>query len=209
MFRWVLGSVLILSGCATGITPITDPVFVQGFTISNTANSALCSGTYSRSPADTEVVAPIACQDGRTGNVAIRVQPNGHPVVATASLADGSVAHATFLPILGDRHAYATSSNLLQPTPTYLASVARQRRSSASGSYSTSRVYTGNCPTPDSLDAAGRRCGARSAASRAGGYDGYGSRTSSARSYGGRTYVRSYTRKDGTRVSGHYRRSRR
>lgn len=33
--------------------------------------------------------------------------------------------------------------------------------------------YPGNCPTPDSLDIDGHRCGARSAASRPGGYTGY------------------------------------
>lgn len=138
---WALCSALLLGGCATGMTPITDPVFVQAFTISNPENSALCSGTYSRSVSDAEVVAPIACQDGRTGNAAIRIQPNGHPTVATASLADGSIAHATFLPIMGDRHAYASSANLASPSPTYLAAV-EKRLAAASARASSSRSYS-------------------------------------------------------------------
>lgn len=71
------------------------------------------------------------------------------------------------------------------------------------------RIYTGNCPTPESIDAAGRRCGGRSAASRPGGYDGYGSWASSpGRSYGGTTYVRGHMR-NGKWVNGYTRRSRR
>jgi hypothetical protein len=65
---------------------------------------------------------------------------------------------------------------------------------------------SGRCMTPDDLDAAGRRCGARAASVRPGGLSGYES-TPSYRSSGGTTYVRSYTRRDGTRVRGHTRRS--
>jgi hypothetical protein len=36
-----------------------------------------------------------------------------------------------------------------------------------------SSAYPGNCPTPESRDSAGRRCGKRSAASRPNGYTGY------------------------------------
>ncbi|WP_454850507.1 hypothetical protein [Rhizobium binxianense] len=69
------------------------------------------------------------------------------------------------------------------------------------------RTYTGNCPTPESLDAAGHRCGARSAASRAGGYDGYGSWANTpSYSSGGTVNVRGYYRKDGTYVRGYTRR---
>lgn len=76
------------------------------------------------------------------------------------------------------------------------------------GQYGASTpTYTGNCPTPESLDAAGHRCGARSAGSRPGGYDGYGSWARSTPSYGGgTTYVRGYYRKNGTYVRPHTRR---
>jgi predicted secreted protein len=70
---------------------------------------------------------------------------------------------------------------------------------------SSSRAYTGNCPTPESLDAAGHRCGARSAASRPGGYSGYGTWATSARSYG-TVNVRGYYRKNGTYVRSYSRR---
>lgn len=130
-----------LAGCASGMTPISEPVLVQGFTVSNAANAIQCSGTYSRSPDQTEIIVPIACQDGRTGNIAIRTQPNGHPTVATVSLVDGSVAHATFQPILGDRHAYGHSSNLKPPAPAYLAKIQRQRAASAPRTYSPRTTY--------------------------------------------------------------------
>lgn len=217
MKTWALCFALLLGGCAAGMTPITDPVFIQAFTISNPAKSVLCSGTYSRSVSDTEVIAPITCQDGRTGNVAVRIQPNGHPMVATASLADGSIAHATFLPIMGDRHAYASSANLASPTPSYLTNLERQRvaasrstdspRSSARGDYILGP--RGGCYY---ITSGGNRqyvdrslCSSSYSAIPSGSYRAL----SSSRSYGRSTYVRSYTRKDGTRVSGHYRRSRR
>lgn len=112
---------------------------------------------------------------------------------------------------IGDRTYYPiapTTPTTTAPVPTYGA-FGRYLSPPATShsSTSSSRVYTGNCPTPDSYDAAGRRCGARSAASRPGGYDGYGS-WSSGRSYGGTTYVRGHMR-NGRWVSGYTRRSRR
>lgn len=70
----------------------------------------------------------------------------------------------------------------------------------------SSKVYTGNCPTPDSLDARGRRCGKRSAAYRPNGYDGYGTwlTPSKSRTYGN-VHVKGYYRK-GKWVRPYYRR---
>ncbi|MGO8054983.1 hypothetical protein [Rhizobium leguminosarum] len=55
-------------------------------------------------------------------------------------------------------------------------------------------------------DAAGRRYGARSAASRPGGYDGYSSWARPAPRYGGSVYVRGHYRKNGTNVRNYTRR---
>lgn len=73
------------------------------------------------------------------------------------------------------------------------------------GYYSPPRTYTGNCPTPESIAADGSRCGARSAASRPGGYDGYGSWSTPNYRSGGSTYVRGHYR-NGSYVRPHYRR---
>lgn len=136
----LLAGVAVLGGCATGMAPITEHILSQSFTITNPAKSAICHGTFQRAPDQTEVVAPIQCIDGRSGTVAIRTEPNGHPTVATASLIDGTTAYATFLPILGDRHAYAEAPNLLPPSAAYIA--ASQSRSTAPAtSSSPSRSY--------------------------------------------------------------------
>lgn len=70
--------------------------------------------------------------------------------------------------------------------------------------YQYQRPYAGNCPIPASIAADGSRCGARSAASRSGGYDGYGSWANQP-NYG-TVFVRGYYRKDGTYVRAHWRR---
>jgi len=191
-------SALLLAACGTA--PVTTPIYHQSFTVTGSAYSGTCSGVYYRSGSEMEITVPVQCSDGRTGAIAIRTNEIGHPQLGTMTLADESVVHATFRPILGDRHAYADAANLSAPTPAYLAAIKRQRTSIVRSSAVTSSgsIYMGNCPTPDSYDSAGRRCGARSAASRAGGY--------TPRYYSsGRTYVRGHYRK-GRYVRSHYRR---
>jgi hypothetical protein len=74
--------------------------------------------------------------------------------------------------------------------------------------------YGGNCACPNDLDSAGHRCGARSAYSRAGGYNAVCTPTQSfaylpkAPVYGGTTYVRGYYRKNGTYVNSYSRKKR-
>lgn len=95
-----------------------------------------------------------------------------------------------------------------RPAPFLSANTATYRSPISSYSSTSSRIYTGNCPTPDSYDAAGRRCGARSAASRVGGYSSYGTWANSYKSSGGSTYVSGHYR-GGKYVRPHYRSSRR
>lgn len=197
----------LLAGCASGMTPISDPVLQQSFTIESSSTSVYCEGTYTREPNSVSVDAPIFCHDGRTGEARIATGANGHPITANVVLSDGSQASTDFSPILADRHAYARSAHLPRASsPTRLPSAAS---ASSPSRPSPPRVYSGNCPTPDSLDSAGRRCGARSAASRAGGDDGYGSwsRTPSRISSGGTISVRGHFR-NGRWVRPHTRRRR-
>jgi hypothetical protein len=76
--------------------------------------------------------------------------------------------------------------------------------------------YSGSCACPNDLDSAGNRCGARSAASRSGGYSAVCTPTQSyaykparlAFYGGGTTHVRGYFRKNGTYVRPYTRRRR-
>lgn len=113
MRKSFLAGFCVLSGCASGMAPLDEPVFTQSFTVSNPSKSVNCSGIYNRAEGQTEALAPLNCADGRTGRIAIVTDENGHPTLATASLSDGSTAHARFRPILQDRHAYAEASNLV------------------------------------------------------------------------------------------------
>ncbi|MFH7030496.1 MAG: hypothetical protein ACHBN1_35350 [Heteroscytonema crispum UTEX LB 1556] len=65
---------------------------------------------------------------------------------------------------------------------------------------------SGNCNYPDDLDSRGRHCGAIAASERPEAWTGV---SPSSYSGLGSTYVRGYTRKDGTYVRGHYRSRRR
>lgn len=197
-----------LAGCGS-ITLPTAARFEDGTALTGTATAAVsggtfqlsqpggtlsCNGTYDALDTSPTITIPVTCSDGRYGSAVI------------TRARDGMSGTGSFITSDGKRGVVAFGNNagtiLNSSYPSYAA---------ASPSYSSSRVYTGNCPTPDSLDAAGRRCGARSAASRAGGYDGYGSWAPSYnRSYssygGGSTFVRGYYRRNGTYVRSHYRR---
>lgn len=199
------------------------------FQVASPTGSVSCSGNYD--PFDTSPIisAPVRCSDGRYGTLTVRRSPEGRSGLGTVSLADGTSGRVAFGSQAATVLETATATplqtgqaqgGLLGATGTFEASGGA---SSAAGLYnpssvstvpptysfyppSSSRVYTGNCPTPESYDAAGRRCGARSAASKPGGYDGYGSWASSKSYSGGSTYVRGYYRKNGTYVRGHSRR---
>ncbi len=135
--RAVCGTAILLSGCATGQMPYSGVVLDQSFTISG--ESTACTGRYVRGEEETEVTAPIACQDGRTGTIAIRTNSDGHPLVGTASLADGSTTHVVFQPLLGDRHARARATDLRETSREFVA--AQQRTPSQRATYSRASAF--------------------------------------------------------------------
>ncbi|ACI57409.1 hypothetical protein Rleg2_4147 [Rhizobium leguminosarum bv. trifolii WSM2304] len=227
--RVVLGllSTLSLVGCGT----ITLPAAVKmndGQALVGTTTAALsggtfqvatpkgdisCSGNYDALDTRPVISAPVRCSDGRYGTITVLRSPDGMSGTGTVTLADGSNGNLAFgraAPTV-----LAAENSAYPPTPASLASVSpgsEMAGSSVSPAYAASstytpstRVYTGNCPTPESLDAAGHRCGARSAASRPGGYDGYSAWARTTPSYGESVYVGGYYRKNGTYVRGYTR----
>ncbi len=168
------------------------------FQVATPDRSMTCSGTYDATDMTPTISVPVTCSNGLFGTAVVTRDPSGTSGSGTFKASDGSVGRVAFGNSSGEILAtrsgnHASSSSLV---------------GSGSASYRMSRSYTGNCPTPDSLDAAGRRCGARSAASRPGGYSGYGSWASARPTYsGGSTYVRGHYR-NGRWVRGHTRRRR-
>ncbi|TRB03485.1 hypothetical protein EXN61_21725 [Agrobacterium tumefaciens] len=166
------------------------------FEVSSPDNATTCSGTYN--PYDTAPIleAPFKCSDGRFGNVVVSRSANGMEGTGLVNLSDGSSGRVAF--------GSSASRVLSEPSVASLAAPSYgQNPTFGSSAVSAPRTYSGNCPTPDSIAADGKRCGARSAASRPGGYSGY--RVTSSRSYRGSTYVRGHYR-SGHYVRGHYRR---
>ncbi|GEM_PF-1671457 len=213
---------LLLSGCGTYTTPAavklddgtaligTTTAAVSGghFQLATSDKTLSCSGNYDALDLKPTISIPVTCSDGRYGTAVVTRNPDGlggHGFVTTSDGKRGIVAFGNNAgDILVQQPSYAFNS---------LSTLSSSSFGTSSPSYS-SQAYTGNCPTPDSLDAAGRRCGARSAASRTGGYDGYGSWAPTyRRSYNsyssGSTYVRGHYRKNGSYVRPHYRSSRR
>jgi hypothetical protein len=212
---------LILAGCGTYTTPAavklddgtalmgTTTAAVSGghFQLATADKSLSCSGNYDALDLKPTISIPVTCSDGRYGTAVVTRNPDGLGGRGYVTTSDGKHGVVAFGNNAGD---------ILIQQPSYAFNSPSTLSSSAYGtsspSYST-RSYTGNCPTPDSLDAAGRRCGARSAASRSGGYDGYGGWAPTYRrsysSFGGSTYVRGHYRKNGSYVRPHYRSSRR
>lgn len=201
--------IILLTGCGT----ITVPAAVQtsdGIALIGTTTAAISGGVFSVSTADQKIrcggtydaldtsptiSVPFTCSDGRYGNAIVTRARDGMSGSGSASLSDGSTAQLAFGNGAGSVLSTAASgsgsfSAFQSPAVTETPQVASD----------TARIYSGNCPTPDSVDAAGKRCGDRSAASRAGGYNGYGSWAGTG-SYGGTVNVRGYYRK------GHYVRS--
>lgn len=198
------------------------------FQVATPRGDVTCSGDYDALDTRPVITAPVRCSDGRYGTITVLRAPDGMSGTGSVRLADGATGNVAFgraassviepvafppapaaepvavSPGVSPQYALTTSdANGSAPTvdrgPTTYGAVG--------GGYSSSsgRVYTGNCPTPESLDAAGHRCGARSAASRPGGYDGYGSWATTP-SYGGTVSVRGYYRKNGTYVRSYTRR---
>lgn len=180
---------LALSGCGSMTVPAavrmddgsqlvgTTTASMSAGTFEVSGNGLSCFGNYDQFSSAPTLSAPFRCSDGRTGMMTINRTPDLMAGVGTATLSDGHTARVAFGRLAG--------------------SVAPSSVAGSYPSYSSGRTYTGNCPTPDSLDAAGHRCGARSAASRPGGYDGYSSWSTP--SYGGGSvYVRGHYR------AGHY-----
>lgn len=165
------------------------------FEVASPSNTTTCSGTYN--PYDTSPIleAPFKCSDGRFGNLVVSRSPNGMEGTGLVNLSDGSKGRVAFGGSAG-RVLSEPSVGIIPAASTRLASV-----SASPGSSSES--YSGNCPTPESIAADGKRCGARSAASRPGGYSGYG--WYSGKSYSSTTYVRGHYR-NGSYVRGHTRR---
>lgn len=215
----ILIGVLSLVGCGSVTLPAavkmadgtalvgTTTASISGgtFQVATADRRITCSGNYDALDTRPTISVPVTCTNGLYGSAVVTRSPDGRSGVGYAAVSDGTTATLAFGNSAGD---------VLQPAPTGAtplnvanASATSWPTPSPSGPpYPTARIYTGNCPTPDSLDAAGRRCGARSAASRPGGYDGYGSWASGpSSSYGGRTYVRGHYR-NGSWVRPHYRR---
>lgn len=211
---FALATLAALSGCGSITLPAavktsdgreligTTTAAMSGgtFSVATADKELTCSGTYDAMDMSPTIVVPVTCSDGRYASVTVTRSPDGRSGVGNAQLSDGSTAVVAFGNRAGDvlttstpvAVSGASSTSGGGSTPVYAA---------AGGGLGTA-VHSGNCPTPNSLDSAGRRCGARSAASRAGGYDGYSAKKTT--SYGG-TYVSGHYRK-GRWVRGHYRR---
>ncbi|MGR9437942.1 hypothetical protein ACU8V1_23485 [Rhizobium leguminosarum] len=184
------------------------------FQVATPKGDVACSGNYDALDSRPVITAPVRCSDGRYGTITVLRAPDGMSGSGSVTLADGtqgSVAFGRAAASVISAPAAIPPAPALSPT---LASVETSPSSvydaaSTVPSYSTGlsgRVYTGNCPTPESLDAAGHRCGARSATSRPGGYDGYSLWAKPSYSGGGSVHVGGYFRKNGTYVHGYTRR---
>lgn len=167
---------LLLSACGSVTSPATvslpDGTMLVGtttasmsagtFEVSAADNSLKCSGNYDQYSMARILNAPFTCNDGRTGLLAVVRTPDLRAGAGDAIFTDGTKGHASFGRLAGAKYAGSSSD---------LASYPAVPSNSNLGSGLTSRrVYAGNCPTPDSRDSAGRRCGRRSASSRPGGF---------------------------------------
>ncbi|MDQ0998072.1 hypothetical protein QFZ34_003254 [Phyllobacterium ifriqiyense] len=202
------------------------------FQLSSPNSSLTCSGNYNALDTRPTISIPVSCSDGRYGAAVVTRTPDGlggsgyvttsdgqRGIVAFGNNAGSILTTPTVAQATADASTTASSISSTSTAPVYGTASSKYPTSyspvyaSTSPNYSStpSRTYASNCPTPDSYDAAGRRCGGRSAASRPGGYDGYSSwaptfRSSYRASSGRATFVRGYYRKNGTYVRSHTRR---
>ncbi|TAV44985.1 hypothetical protein [Rhizobium leguminosarum] len=184
------------------------------FQVATPKGDVTCSGNYDALDTRPVISAPVRCSDGRYGTITILRAPDGMSGNGSVMLADGTQGSVAFggeaASVLSVPAAFPPAPSptptlvSADPSPTGLYDAASTTPSYPMGS--AGRIYTGNCPTPESLDAAGHRCGARSAASRPGGYDGYSAWAKPSYSGGGSVHVNGYLRKNGTYVRGYTRR---
>ena len=201
---WCLVAPMALSGCGSITVPAavkmdngeayvgTTTAALSGgtFQVSATSGSVTCSGTYDALDTNPVISAPVRCSDGRYGTITVVRNPDLRGGAGSVLLADGSSGSVAF---------GKNAASVFAASPSYSS---LSSSAASSGSYS-SGAYTGNCPTPESIAADGKRCGKRSAAYKDGGYSGY--QSSAYSSYGGSTWVRGHYRK-GRWVRGHSRR---
>jgi hypothetical protein len=198
------------------------------FEVATPRGDVSCSGSYDALDTRPVITAPVRCSDGRYGTITVLRAPDGMSGTGNVVLADGTAGNIAFGRAAASVLATSEATSPIAATAPVLPVVAASQSdiSTEAGTAAASspaafsaaptvgstysgpsgRTYTGNCPTPESLDAAGHRCGARSAASRPGGYSGYGTWATPARSYGGTVNVRGYYRKNGTYVRSYSRR---
>ncbi len=141
----IFAAISVLAGCASGLEKASEPIHNQSFSIANSNNTISCTGYYTRSSLQNEVIVPVTCQNGTQGKIAIRTAPNGHPTLATVSISDGTTARIKFRDILGDRHAYGdivsvtktntSSASLTKKSKTISSSVRSSRTSSSYNNY--------------------------------------------------------------------------
>lgn len=202
---WCLAAPFLLAGCGSITVPAavkmengdayvgTTTAAMSGgtFQVSATSGKVACSGNYDAFDTSSVISAPVSCSDGRYGTITVIRNPDLRGGAGTVNLADGSTGRVAF---------GKNASSVFSTLPTYTALSSATSSGSGIGSSST---YSGNCPTPESIAADGKRCGKRSASYKDGGHSGYG--LSSYKSYGGSTWVRGHYRK-GRWVRGHSRR---
>lgn len=200
-----LALTLMLTGCGSITLPAavkmnggevltgTTTAALSGgtFQVKSPTGSLVCSGNYDALDTNPVLMAPVTCNDGRYGTITMTRDIANQSGIGTVRLASGETGNVAFgkaAPSVFDAAQYSATSS----SPAY----------ASAGSYgsSGSSVYSGNCPTPDSIAADGKRCGKRSAAYKPGGYSGW-----SPLSSGGTTYVRGHYR-NGHYVRGHTRR---
>lgn len=141
----------------TGTT--TAAVSGGHFEVSAPGGSLSCKGNYDALDTRPVLNTPVTCSDGRYGTITVIRTPDGMAGSGTVTLASGEKGAVGF-----GREA---SSVLTRPT---------QQFASVGSEY-------GNCLTPDSIAADGKRCGARAAGYQGASYQTYSRPASSYRTY--------------------------
>jgi hypothetical protein len=176
-------SVLVV-GCSTkqlntsGIrnsasTPVTASMMNGSFWMTGGASMA-CSGAY-KTTDRASIEVSIKCRDGRSGSVTLSRRADQMTGSGNYWLSDGSTGLLSFSEI-GASSSAKTKQALQAPKSDFVYSAPEKTEASSSAAsahdvIAASRVnYPGNCPCPYDRDSAGRKCGKRSAYSRAGGY---------------------------------------
>lgn len=152
---------LVLSACGSITLPAavkldsgealvgTTTAAVSGgtFQVANPTASTTCTGNYDALDTRPVIAAPFTCTDGRYGTVTVYRSPNGMDGTGLVNLADGNTGRVAF--------GRSAARVLTEP------SVALINATAAAAVSVPSVTGTGNCPTPGSIAADGKRCGAR------------------------------------------------